>query len=726
MNGERPGETAELLVEIGCEELPAGWLPDLVGGFARHLEAALGNARLGASVVRGLGGPRRLVAHAVSVPVRQPDREETITGPPARIAGGRGAWTRAAAGFARKHGIAPAGLDAALSLVTTPKGEYVAIRRALPGRRASEILPGVLEAALRSLHFPKAMEWDARISGAGFPFGRPIRWIVFVFGGEVVPFSIERPHGEAVVASDRSRGHRFRARDGAGHVERGVPRLPDKPGASFPVRSFAELEAGLERRFVCLDPAERARRLEAAVAGREAEAGASRAGSLPVTELADLVEWPGTVLGRYPETFLALPEEIRHAVLVHHQKYIPLAGAPAFVAVTNLPDDPIGAVRRGSERVVLARLEDAQFFFDEDRRIPLAARRSRLAGVLFHRRLGAFDARAARLERLARRIAPLVEADPAAASEAAGLAKCDLTTGLVGEFASLQGVTGGLLLRDEGAPERVWRAVYDHYRPGGLDGELPGTPEGVAVSLADSADALAGLTLAGEAVSGGGDPFGLRRAAFSVIRLLADAPGATLTPERLLELALEGYDAFGAPERDEALDRLRAFFRDRLLHALSRGGRDAEARAVLAGRTLSLRVADARRRIEALATARDGDDLVALAAAATRVRRILPPPPRDLPPIEPERFAETAETALHDGLLSAGRRVGRAFAGADYAGGIAALARLRPAVDRFFDDVLVMAEDEQVRRNRLALLAALDGLFAEVGDLRELAGRAPA
>lgn len=713
MNGEPGSGTAELLVEIGCEEIPAGWLPDLVGGFARHLQDALERERLGPSPVRGLGGPRRFVAHAASVAARQPDREETITGPPARIGGGPGAWTRAAAGFARKHGIGPEGLDAALSVVTTPKGEYVAIRRARPGRPASEVLPGILESALRALHFPKAMEWDARISGGVFPFGRPIRWIVFLFGGEVVPFRIDRLHGAPVTASDRSFGHRFRARADA------------EPGAAFRVRSLAELEAGLERRFVCLDPEERARRLEAAIARREAEAGASRATSLPVTELADLVEWPGTVLGRYPESFLALPEEIRHAVLVHHQKYVPLAGAPAFVAVTNLPDDPIGAVRRGSERVVLARLEDAQFFLDEDRRLPLAARRDRLAGVSFHRRLGAFDAKADRLERLAKWIAPAVGADPAAAAEAAGLAKCDLVTGLVGEFASLQGVTGGLLLRDEGAPESVWRAVYEHYRPGGLDGDLPRTPEGVAVSLADSADSLAGLTLAGESASGGGDPFGLRRAAFSVIRLLGDAPRVRLTPHRVLDLALEGYGEFGGPERSEAGNRLRAFFRDRLLHALSRGGRPQEARAVLAGRALSLRVADAHRRIEALAAARDGDDLAALAAAATRVRRILPPPPRDLPAVAPERFSEPAEAALHTALGAARRQVEAAFAASEYPEGIAALARLRPAVDRFFDDVLVMVEDERVRRNRLALLAGLDGLFAEVGDLRELVGRAP-
>lgn len=714
MSGPSAAPGRELLVEIGCEELPAGWLPDLIEGFADRLAEALERERIAVSAVRGLGGPRRLVASAEVVASRQPDREETLLGPPARIAGGPGAWTRAASGFAGKHGVGPGDLDRALSVVETPRGEYVALRRRVPGRPAIAVLPVALEAALRALHFPKAMEWDARISGAAFPFARPIRWILAVFGGEVVPFSITRLHGPPVAAGDRSRGHRFRA-DGV------------EPGESFEARSLAELTDGLARRFVCLDPAERVRRLEAEVARREAEAGASRADTLRIEELAQLVEWPGAVLGRYPDSFLELPEEVRHAVLVHHQKYVPLAGAPAFVAVTNLPDDPGGLVRRGAERVVLARLRDAQFFWDEDRRTPLSGRRSRLAGVLFHRRLGTFAEKAMRLVRLAVRIAPGVGADPHAAGEAAGLAKCDLTTGLVGEFASLQGIAGGLLLREEGAPEAVWRAVYDHYRPGGLDGDLPRSPEAVAVSLADAADSLAGLTLAGETASGGGDPFGLRRAAFSVIRTLKDAPGVAFLPEELLEAALSGYSDFGEEDRTAARRRLAGFFGDRLRHALSRGGRRDEARAVLAGRGMSLAVADAVRRIAALAAARGSEDLAALAVAATRVRRILPArtPAESLPPVLKERFAEPAEGVLYRALEDAEREVGHADAAGEYAAGIAALARLRPAVDRFFDEVLVMAADERLRANRLALLARLDALFGSVGDLRELSGSAP-
>ncbi len=704
----------ELLVEIGCEELPAGWLPDLVRDFARLVGEGLEQERLLVSPARGLGGPRRLVAHAEAVAERQPDRDETLLGPPARIAGGPGAWTRAATGFAKKQGVSEEELDAALSIEKTPRGDYVAIRRTVAGRPALEVLPGVLESALRGLHFPKAMSWDASISGNAFPFGRPIRWILAVFGGKVVPFSIERRDGPPVEASDTSRGHRFRAEDG---VEAGAP---------FRAHSLAELTDGLERRFVCLDPQERVRRLEEAVAAHETEAGAKRAEGTDVESLANLVEWPGTVLGEYPGSFLDLPEEIRHAVLVHHQKYIPLVGAPAFVAVTNQPDDATGAIRRGSERVVLARLRDAQFFWDEDRKTPLADRRKDLAGVLFHRRLGSFADKADRLERLARRIAPTVDADPEAAAKAAGLAKCDLTTGLVGEFASLQGVAGGLLLREAGESEAVWRAVYDHYRPGGLTGPLPETRVGVAVSIADAADSLAGLTLAGESATGGGDPFGLRRAAFSLIRILTVFEA--MPPGDLLDEALGGYDGFGAAEREEARARLDAFFRDRLVSAFASAGCRDEARAVLAGPGGSSSLLDFRKQVEALETVRGHDDLQALAVAATRVRRILPDAPSDgkLPPVRPDRFQASAERTLHEALETGEAKVRAYFAETNYRAGIGALADLRDAVDRFFDEVLVMAEDEALRENRLALLARLDALFATVGDLRELSGSSSA
>ena len=609
----------EFLVEVGCEEIPADWLDPLVERFAEALEAGLREADLAPRGGAGFGTPRRLVARFTGVPTSQPERTEEVLGPPARV--GRdadGGWTRAAAGFARRHGIGESALDAELRVVSTPRGEYVGFRRVTPGLPAAEVVPPVLEAALRGLPFPKTMHWDAEISGRAFPFGRPIRWLVLLLGGEVVPFTIEVRGGPPVVSGAESRGHRFRSGDGS------------PPGAPFAVDSFESLRAGLARRCVLLDPEERRREL----ARKVAECAAGAAVAPPSGDLPNLVEWPGAVFGTYPEEFESLPEEIRRTVLVHHQKYLPVEGACAFVAVTNLGDDPTGAVRRGVERVVLARMRDARFFWDDDRRAALGERREALRDIVFHRELGSLYAKSERMESLAGWIADRLGADGSAAARAAALAKCDLSTGLVGEFASLQGVAGGLYLREEGEREAVWRAVYDHYRPEGAEGRLPETAEGAAVALADRADTLAGFFLAGEAPSGAGDPYGLRRAALSLLRLLRDGPdaygapasgasasgasasdGVWPSPLELVGEALRGY----SPD-EEALEavsaRLREFLDDRLPHALRRASVPAGAvRAVLARASAEHPVADTWARALALAGAVGTGDCAALAAA---------------------------------------------------------------------------------------------------------------
>ena len=704
----------EFLVEVGCEEIPADWLADLVAQFAAEVGAALRKADLDPGPAAGAGAPRRLVASVPGVRTRQPDRAEEIPGPPVRVARTpEGAWTRAALGFARRHGVAEADLDETLTEITTPRGEYLGIRRVAPGRPALAVVPDALEAALRSLSFPKTMHWDAAIGGRPFPFGRPIRWLLALLGGEAVPFTIEVRGAAPVVAGNTSRGHRFRNSVGP-------------PGEPFPVSSYADLREGLARRSVILDPGEREaelrRRIEAAAGGAEVVR--------PPDPLGDLVECPGAVRGEYPEEFEALPEEIRRTVLVRHQKYLPVVGERAFIAVTNLPDDPKGAIRRGAERVVLARLRDARFFWDDDRKTALADRRPALADLVFHRRLGALGEKSERIGRSAGWLAAGVGAEPEAAERAGVLSKCDLATGLVGEFASLQGVAGGLYLREEGAPEAVWRAVYDHYRPEGLEGRLPGTVEGAAVSLADRADTLAGFFLAGESPSGSGDPYGLRRAALSLLRTLRDAPGAYPefdpdgwpAPLEVLERALSEYD-FPDEERRAAAESLEEFLRDRLPHAL--GAADTPpgvVRAVLSGRGPRHPVRDTGERIRRLSEAVASGDYATLAAAAKRVRRILSPEAREAAAdsVEPGRFTAPAERALGEALAGVESEIAAAFAAGRYLEAFLALARLSPPVDRFFDEVLVMAEEIPVRANRLALLVRLDALFAQVGDLGEI------
>ncbi len=694
----------ELLVEVGCEEIPADWLDPAIAAFATGFASALDGAGLAPEPVRGHGTPRRLVAHT-TVRERQEDRSETKLGPPARI--GRtedGAWTRAALGFARRLGVEAD----ALRIVETARGPYVGVGIREPGRPALEVLPELLETALRGIPFPTAMAWDARIGGEPFPFGRPIRWIVALLGGEVIPFRIEVAGGVPVVAGRESRGHRFRSRVG-------------EPGAPFRVDSFASLREGLRERGVVLDPEERRRELLAALAA----AGGSGF-ELPERHH-HLVEWPGAIRGTYDEDFRRLPEEIRRAVLVHHQKYLPVAGECAFLAVVNLPDDPRGAVRRGAERVVRARLRDAAFFWDEALRRPLPDRREELARVTFHQRIGHLGGYAGRVERLARFVAEQVGADPEAAGRAAALAKCDLTTSLVGEFPALQGEAGGRILEAQGEPPEVWRAVYDHYRPQALGSALPETVEGAVVALADRAATLAGLFAAGEAPSGSGDPFGLRRAALSLLVLLRDAPAAFArggwpTPAELLRRAL-AEPAIGLEDAG-VRERLTDFVSDRLGHALTRPGLPpGVAAAVLALRGADSSVADSWERILALADAVREGDYAVLAAAQKRARRILTPGAYGVDP-DPALCAEPAERDLLAALLSVEERV-RGLAGERrFREGFGLIAGLAPRGDAFFDEVLVMADDPALRRNRLAILARLDALFREIGDLGQIGAAA--
>ena len=718
--------TKEFVVEIGCEEIPAAWVGGLIRQFEQMIGGQLFRWRLGSSDsshVKGYGTPRRLIVHARKVREAQPDQPTYFQGPPIHIGRAEdGSWTRAALGFASRHGIAATELDNALTTMETSRGIYVAVYRVVEGRSAEDMLPKVLEDALRALTFPKTMRWDATIGGEPFPFGRPIRWIVAILGGTPIPFRIEVEGGQPVVAGRSSRGHRF-------HADTGTP------GEPFNVDSFEMLEAGLRARSVLIDPDERRGELQDAV--MKAMSDALHPVDSPPAGAEHLVEWPGAVYGRYPESFGELPVEIRHSVLVGHQKYLPArSGKCAFVAIVDRPtgklDDPpdvkypsTEAIRRGVERVVNARLRDAQFFWAEDKRIALRERD--LSGVLFHRRLGSFEGKTERLVSLAGRIAVRVGADRKATMSAAQHAKRDLVTALVGEFAGLQGIAGGLLLREEGISDRVWRAVYDHYRPAGLDGPLPTTCEGTALALADNADTLAGLTLAGERVTGSGDPFGLRRAAFSLIRLLTDGPAADsardwTTPAELFGAALSEYTEFAESSRADALASLLSFFDDRLHYAFEREFPKEAVRAILSGRSGSLHVADARLRIAALAAVQGSEDFAALSVAANRVRRILPPEERNTrgEGLDPGRLLEPAETSLHAALVTVTQQVQRCFARRDYPGGLTHLAALRPPVDRFFDDVLVMVEDADLRANRLALLARLDALFSEVGDLSQI------
>jgi len=710
-------KTAPFIWEIGCEEFPATWVPRTLDQLGEQFHKELEQHGFGEAEVKAYGTLRRLVVHVPELPEKQTDRREEVTGPPASIARAEnGEWTKAALGFAKKNDIAPR----ELTLLETPKGKYVGFVRKVKGRRTLELLPEMMARTLRKLSFPKFMNWDAELDdgGGNLPFGRPIRWMVCLLGSKVVPFEIRVAGKVKVRAGNKTRGHRFLAPKGK------------KPNVPFTVRSFRELERGLKKYSVLLDPKDRVALLEREIRKLEKKAGAKRVsdlGGLTNRTLADLVEWPGAVLGKYPKEFTALPKEVRQTVLIHHQKYIPLEGIPSFVAVTNMPSDPKRYIRQGSERVVIARLRDAQFFWGEDLKKPLEERLGRLAGALFHAKLGTYRDKVDRIVPLTGWIATEAGQSRQIAERAALLAKCDLATDMVGEFPELQGVMGGLYAREQGEQEEVSRAIGSHYLPAGLEGEadFPPTPLGATLSLADKLDTLAGMFAVGVVPTGSRDPFALRRQAIGAIRILLEGKERAglelrVTTQDLLSKAFEEVERqLGSSVDAGARDGLGEFLKERLRFVLSRDFRFDEINAVFAVGALDRPAEELRRRLSAVADLRGSADFEALSIAFKRVRNILL---SETAPsqVDPEALVEPAEKDLWAAFKAIEPGASQLIAQGRFGEALRGLSRLRPQVDTFFDRVLVMAPDRRLQENRLALLASLQALFTRVADLSEI------
>ena len=728
----------ELLIEVGCEEMPASWIPGLEAQLAERLTARLSEARIASRTpVRTFVGPRRLVATAAELADRQTDLQETVTGPPVRAAfDSEGVPTRAALGFARKQGVDVS----ALARVETPKGEYLACHREQPGRTTRSMLGGVLAATLRDLAFPKAMRWDATLDdGRGeFFFGRPVRWLVFLYGGRVVPFEIGRTPGARASgvaplrAGNTTYGHRFFARDG-------------QPGQPIEVTSFVDYQQRLARAYVLIDRGERRTRVTRKLAACAARVGGAvapiEAQSALAREVPDLVEHPAVVTGTYPREFLALPDEVLSTTMVHHQHYFPVVAAggellPHFLAVTNTPRDNVSRIARNAERVLVARLRDARFFWDADRAQRLEDRLDRLDTLLFHKRLGSYRAKAERTADLAERIAGKVLGRPAAAGaarRAALLSKADLATDMVGEFPELQGVMGGVYAREEGEPEPVWKAIYHHYLPVGVGANDPPSRADLgraavtwaAVALADKADTVAGLFAAGEKPTGSRDPLGIRRQAQGMLRVLIDLPELTGLKARvavgpLLTMARGGH----APLDDEAGARTAAFLLERLRYLLEERGFDLRnVRAVTHQPLDQLRPLDARRKLEVLPEITDAPDFRTLATLFKRVKNIsrkLPPGGGSEAPFE-DLLTEPAERALLAELERRRSIIDRAVErGTGFRKAFAEAAKIGPAVDRFFTEVFVMADDLSLRRARLLLMQEVEQLILQLADVSEI------
>lgn len=723
----------ELLIEIGVEELPAAWMPGLTRQLAEKLTARLKEFRIEPGApVESFSTPRRLTARVAGIAERQEDLDETITGPAVSAAiNAAGEPTPAALGFAKKQGVA---FDQ-LTRVTGPKGEYLAFQKRQRGKSAVDTLPDILGGVLRDLAFPKQMHWDARLEdGHGeLLFGRPIRWLLFLYGGRVVPFTIGRaanaagPTVQDVESGALTYGHRFLATSG-------------RAGRSIKVRSFDEYQAKLSEHFVVLEHSERRNRI-----ARELESHARRLGGRVqlkehaslLDEVADLVEYPGVVAGFYDAAFLVLPEEVLATTLVHHQHYFPVVTdggglKEAFLAVVNTQPQDERVIAKNSERVVAARLRDAKFFWESDRQATLESRLERLHTLLFHKKLGSYRDKAERIEKLAAWIARDVFGKPEAAdhaAQAARLAKADLATAMVFEFTELQGTMGGIYAREEGLPEPVSKAIYYHYLPIGVEADAPptaaqlgsGAVAWAAVSLADKLDTVVGLFSAGEKVTGSRDPFGLRRQMHGIVRILMDLPELTgITKEiGLRDLVREAEKGFASLGAGSVSDAAMAFAHERVRYALEQRGSTLEivrGTTASSGGVVPLR---ARRIALALQQFRGSEDFLALAALFKRVKNIAKELKAEAP-LDRSALSEPAELALLAELDARRPAVEKASAAADYSGALTEIAGLRPVVDRFFTEVFVMAEDARVRTARLTLMANLRDLILDLADISEI------
>lgn len=718
----------EFLLEIGCEEIPASWLERLSQQFDKSFAKLAGEARLDPQSITVYWTPRRIVLRA-DVVGRQRDIEERLFGPSLDVARDKnGIWTKAAQGFARKNGVTADELDRGPKDPSRPGEIYLVATKRSRGQPAIEVLPGVIAQLLRALAFPKRMNWDAHLDdGKALSFGRPIRWIVALLDGAIVPFTVHvlGPDGvsdQPVRSGNATRGHRFLPRDSPREIA---------------VTSWADYLERLRQAFVLVDPSERSERIRESLEAR-APGLAEQASRELLSEWRDLVEYPTVVRGGVPDEFRRLPAEVLQTVLVHHQKYLPLledGTVTGFAAVTNASEEAAEEIVRGMERVVIARLRDAAFFYDEDLKRPLADRVSDLARVTFHRGLGSYKDKAGRLERLLEDATALTAADIEDAITAARLAKADLTTLMVGEFPELQGVMGSLYLQAEATvSEDVVAAVRWHYHPSSMEAGSPpaGALEGrplrlfAAVAVADKLDTLAGYFGLGLVPTGSRDPYALRRAAQGVVRVLFDLWESDPMPDlrSLVVQAIEGHGESRKHSKEETAQQLEAFLLERLRHLLMERGHAAdEVEAVLGARQPEALqdVRETRLRIEALSRVRSEarDEFDGLAAAFKRAKNILGGDGSSGPSenVDPGAFEEDAEHALFAAIRELAQRDG------GYEAKLRSLASLRGPVDRFFDDVLVMTDDKRLRENRQAVLAAALALFYRIADISRLVSR---
>src|SRR3954449_2602037 len=685
----------EYLLEVRSEEIPARMLEPGVRELATRVFEELMARGLGPREVETGFTPRRLGLILSGLPEREPDREEQVMGPPVRAAfGADGAPTPALLGFAKRTGLEPD----QLARVKTDKGEYLAATKKIAGRATRDVLAEIVPRILTAISWAKTMRWG---SGEG-PWVRPVHGIVSLLDGEVVPFALF-----GIQAGDESEGH---------------PTL--SPGV-FGVSSVEDYRRHLAARAIEVRPAERRRALHEAMLARAGELGGRLVEDPALLDkLTAICEIPGVMEGRFGDAFLELPAEVLSTSLRDHQSALTVSAPngdgllPYFLTVMDRPDDPAGRARSGNEWVVAARLADARFFYGEDRKLPLAERAGQLQRLNFHEKLGSYAAKTERIVALSAAVCDQLGwgAEKPQAVDAARLLKVDLTTEMVKEFTSLQGIMGGIYAREEGLPEAVWQAIYDQYMPASAEDRIPRGRAGQVVGLADRMDSLVGIFGLGLIPTGSKDPFGLRRAAQGVVRIALEG-GLPVDLEAVAAKAASLYGDRLTRTPEQILEDLRPFLADRIRYILGLAGYAYdEIEAALAVGVSNL--PDLRARVDALHKVREEAAFLSVVLAAKRIANIVKDAAEA--PLDESLLEEPAERELAEAFAGLSSDIEEAAAAGGYERCLRRIADLAPVLDCFFVEVLVMAEDPQVRRNRIALLQAIGRAVSRTARLTEM------
>lgn len=689
---------ADLLLEVGTEEIPASYIDPALEALAQFAETSLKNLRLSHKTLHTWGTPRRLALMVEELPASQPDLDQEVLGPPEKVAfDPHGQPTKAALGFARTQGVAVE----ELRVIETPRGRYVAARKRQTGALTRDLLAQELPRWIIQIPFPKSMRWGE----SSLRFARPIHWILALLDRDVIPFSLE-----SLQSGGTTRGHRFMS--------------PGEATVDHP-REYLEVCRTL---YVIADPKERSEVIQQEAAGRARSLGGRLLEDPELLKtVTNLVEYPVVVAGSFQKEFLELPREVLITAMREHQKFFSIQAEngsllPYFLNIANLRPSSLETIQKGNQRVLRARLSDARFFFQEDAKHSLQERLEKLSGIIFHAKLGTMMEKVERVRSLALALARKLE--PSWASQvdrAALLCKSDLTTEMVKEFPSLQGIMGMHYALLQGETKEVAEAIREHYLPAFAGDRIPSGPVGAMVALADKLDTVAGCFAAGDPPSGAGDPLGVRRAALGILRILLER-GYRLDLAPVLRQALELVARKVGEVSNETLEEILAFFKVRLENLWISQGHDGAAVQAILGSALE-DLPQGLAKLEAMEKFMQEENFTDLALSFKRVLNIVG---EHLPgEVDPSLFSEPEERELLELVCWAESKLPERMEKSQHLEALQDLAAQRKKLDGFFDAVLVNDPDPRLKLNRLNMLARLAKVFLRLADFSKLSGRAP-